>query len=430
MKIASYEIGIVRIPLRTPFKTALRTVDSVEDVIVRLAAPDGTIGLGEAPPTKAITGETLESIQETICGRIIPVLRALPEDADVLPRLIAIQESCAGNTSAKAAVDLAVHDLAARKACLPLHQYLGLLYGRGKGPAPIQNFRNQERYCKAESGLREPPKDPHPILRDSPGEESTSDAPSLPFKERDISGSPVLFTDLTISVNPIPQMQEDARIALRRGFRAVKIKVGKEGERDLQRIRAIRDVVGDETAILVDANQGWTAQEALSILRKAEEMGLNLSLIEQPVKADDLAGMSAVTAGTRYPVAADESCFHPEDAQRIFGQRAADLVNIKLMKCGGLMEAQKIADIALANGKHCMMGCMLESAVSVSAAAHFAAAQGELVTVTDLDGPMLCAENPYVGGPDYNGPAITLNQTPGIGITEIRKPYLKEWIRL
>ena len=394
MRIASYEIGIIRVPLRTPFKTALRTVDSVEDVIVRLAAPDGTIGLGEAPPTKAITGETLESIQETICGKIIPALRAMPEDADVLSRLIAIQESCEGNFSAKAAVDLAVHDLAARQAGLPLYRYLMWQYGLGDPnaatPSPAE--------ATGPAGIPEP-------------SERTAD--------RFVVKS--LQTDLTISVNPTPQMQEDARIAVRRGFHALKIKVGKEGEQDLQRIQAIRDTVGDDIAILVDANQGWTAQEALSILRKAEEMGLNLSLIEQPVKADDLAGMSAVTAGTRYPVAADESCFHPEDAQRIFEQQAADLVNIKLMKCGGLMEAQKIADLARTAGKHCMMGCMLESAVSVSAAAHFAAAQGALITVTDLDGPMLCAENPYLGGPVFDGPAIVLNETPGIGITQIQR---------
>lgn len=376
MRIVSYEMGIVRIPLHTPFKTALRTVERVEDVVVRLTAADGTVGFGEAPPTKAITGEDLESIQKAIRESIVPALRALPADADVRAFLTCIQESCAGNTSAKAALDIAVHDLAARKAHLPLYRYL-----------------------KEEYGIHDVP-------------------------------ARVLYTDLTISVNPAAQMQEDARIAMQRGFRSVKIKVGREGEKDLERIRAIRDVVGDDAAILVDANQGWTAQEALSVLHRAEDLDLHLSLVEQPVPAADLSGMAAVTAGTRYPVAADESCFHPEDARRIFEMGAADLVNIKLMKCGGLMEAQKIADYARSAGKHCMVGCMLESGIAVGAAAHFAAAQGDLVTVTDLDGPMLCSENPYVGGTDFDGPVITLNGTPGLGITQVLEAYLPKWERI
>ena len=373
MRIVSYEMGIVRIPLHTPFKTALRTVERVEDVVVKLTADDGTVGFGEAPPTKAITGEDLESIQRAIRECIVPALRALPEDADVRAVLTCIQECCAGNMSAKAAVDIAVHDLAARQAHLPLYRYLMRVYGIG-------------------------------------GEEPSR---------------PVLHTDLTISVNAVSQMQEDARIALRRGFRSVKIKVGREGEKDLERIRAIRDAVGDDAAILVDANQGWTAKEALSVLQRAQELGLNLSLVEQPVPAADLAGMAAVTAGTTYPVAADESCFHPEDARRIFEMGAADLVNIKLMKCGGLMEAQKIADYARSAGKHCMVGCMLESGIAVGAAAHFAAAQGDLVTVTDLDGPMLCAENPYAGGTVFDGPEIRLNRSPGLGIERIDPSHLK-----
>lgn len=371
--MAKLEIGIVHIPLVTPFKTALRTVERVDDLLVRITSDDGMVGFGEAPPTKAITGETLESIERTIRENIAPAIALLPETASGAEILSCIQNCCPGNTSAKAAVDIAIYDLLARKKGLPLYRFLG--------------------------------------------------------KEK-TKGQQTLSTDLTISVNPIQEMVDDAMSAVRRGFRALKIKVGKEGEKDLEKIKAIRDAVGSNVAIRVDANQGWTEGEAVSILNKAQDMGLGIELVEQPVKASDLEGMAYVKAHTKTLIVADESAFHEEDARNIFALDAADLVNIKLMKCGGLYEAEKIARTAGNFGKHVMMGCMLESKISVSAAAHFAASQGDLVLAVDLDGPMLCSEDPYVGGPVYDGPSIVLNETPGLGINEVDPSFLDSWERI
>ncbi|MDO4286078.1 MAG: dipeptide epimerase [Eubacteriales bacterium] len=387
MKIAKIEMGIVRIPLITPFKTALRTVEEVEDVIVRITSANGETGYGEAPPTKAITGETLESIQETIAGKIAPALRSMKEGEpeDFLKK---IQSCCAGNSSAKAAMDIAVYDLAAREAGVPLYRYL----------APRSDPQQERR----QFGI--------------PGSQSAGE-------RREI------FTDLTISVNPVPQMVEDAKIAVKRGFTEIKIKVGKEGEKDLERIRAIREAVGETVGIRVDANQGWTPQAAVKILTRAEKMGLQLSFVEQPVKAEDLEGMAYVKAHTHTMVVADESCFHPSDAQDVFAKDAADMVNIKLMKAGGLYEANKIAEIARSYGRNCMIGCMLESKIAVSAAAHFTAAQ-DVVTAVDLDGPSLCAEDPYIGGPRFEGAAIRMNETPGLGIIGIKEAYLSDWQEL
>ncbi len=412
MKIAKIEMGIVRVPLITPFKTALRTVDSVEDVLLKVTAESGEVGFGEAPPTKAITGETLETITETLQKKIAPAMLAMPE-SEPEAFLKKIQACCAGNSSAKAAMDIAIYDLAAREAGVPLYRYL----------LPKVSEAAARRKLGVPAGPAKPQK--------AQAAEASSYGKSNGTAAASVSGadkweSAEIYTDLTISVNPVPEMVKDAKIAVERGFKDIKIKVGKEGEKDLERIRAIRDAVGTQIGIRVDANQGWTPQEAVQILQKAEKQKLGISIVEQPVKAEDLEGMAFIKANVQTPVVADESCFHPEDAAEIFKKDAADMVNIKLMKAGGLYEAGRIAAIAEGAGRQCMIGCMLESKVAVSAAAHFAAAHA-VVTVVDLDGPSLCAEDPYVGGPSFEGACIRMNETPGLGIVGVKDGYVESW---
>ena len=225
-------------------------------------------------------------------------------------------------------------------------------------------------------------------------------------------------TDITISVNEPAQMAEDAAEAERRGFRILKVKVGTDSSKDIARISAVREAVGSKMKIRVDANQAWTPREAVRIIAGMEDAGLDIELVEQPVKADDTAGMKYVTAHSSTVILADESVFSPRDAIRIFEEGAADMVNIKLMKTGGLYEAQKICDIAEIYGKKCMAGCMLESKLAVSAAAHLAAGRS-VITAVDLDGPSLCSTDPYDGGPVYSGPSIAMPTDYGIGITKV-----------
>lgn len=353
MKIEKIELGEVNIPLVTPFKTALRTVESVNDMVVRITADDGQQGFGEAPPTAVITGDTKGSIRCAIEEFIAPSL--IGRDIEDLDGIMQALHSCIlKNTSAKAAVDMAVYDLYAKNLGKPLYQVLGGRRSR-------------------------------------------------------------IETDLTISVNPVEEMVADSRKAAAQGFRVLKIKVGKEGLKDVARIEAIRKAVGPEVKLRVDANQGWTAGDAVRIIRAMEDKGLDIDLVEQPVKAHDFTGMQYVTANVTTPVLADESVFSAEDAIRLIQGRAADLINIKLMKTGGIYEALKICAIAETFGVECMIGCMLESKIAVSAAAHLAAAKG-IITRADLDGPSLCRVDPYEGGPIYDGPWICMNETPGIGI--------------
>ena len=353
MKIAKIEVGEVNIPLVTPFKTALRTVDHVNDLIVRITADDGQVGFGEAPPTAVITGDTKGSIRCAIEEFIAPSLVGM--DIENLDGIMAKLHSCIlKNTSAKAAVDMAIYDLYAKKLGQPLYKVLG---GR-----------------KAQ-----------------------------------------FETDITISVNPIDEMVSDSLKAVADGFNILKVKVGKEGLKDVARIEAIRKAVGPDVILRVDANQGWTPKDSVRIIRAMEDRGLDIDLVEQPVHAHDFAGMQFVTGQVATPILADESVFSVEDAIKLIQGRAADLINIKLMKTGGIYQAQKICSIAETYCVECMIGCMLESKISVSAAAHLAAARG-IITRADLDGPALCQIDPYEGGPIFDGPWIRMNETPGLGI--------------
>ena len=356
MKITDIQVGEIALPLRTPFKTALRTVDAVRDVVVRVCTDQGAVGYGEAPPTAVITGDTTGSILCAVEEYIRPALVGM----DVMD-LPAVMEKLAGclvhNTSPKAAVDMALYDLWAQAQGKPLFELLG--------------------------GARQS-----------------------------------LETDLTISVNPIDQMVADSVDAVARGFSILKIKVGKEGLADVERIAAIREAVGPHVALRVDANQGWTAGQSVQVIRAMEDRGLNIDLVEQPVPARDFAGLKFVTGQVDTPILADEAVFSPDDAVNIIQARAADLINIKLMKTGGIWQALKICRVAEQQGVACMMGCMLESRLSVAAAAHLAAGQG-IITRVDLDGPALCAVDPFTGGPVFDGSAIVMTEDPGIGVKNI-----------
>ncbi|MCH3971268.1 MAG: dipeptide epimerase [Oscillospiraceae bacterium] len=353
MKIADIHTSIFSVPLRTSFKTALRTVTAVRDVLVTVTTDDGRRAFGEAPPTAPITGETIGSIRCAVEEFIRPAL--IGRDlGDFDGTMHALHTALLHNTSAKAAVDMALYDLRAQELGLPLYRLLG-------------------------------------------------------------GSKTELETDLTISVNSPKEMATDSMAAVKRGFRVLKVKVGLDPKEDLARLTAIRKAVGPEIALRVDANQGWTPPQAVRVIRSMEDAGLNLELIEQPVAAQDIPGMAFVRRSVSTPILADESVFSVQDALAVLQQGAADFLNLKLMKTGGIYGALQICSIAESCGVCCMMGCMLESSLAVSAAAHLAAGK-RIITRVDLDGPSLCKTNPYTGGPQFLENRIVLNQTPGLGI--------------
>lgn len=357
MKIVDVKLGMLKVPLITPFKTALRTVEYVEDVVVMLETDTGHIGYGNAPATAVITGDTHGSVIEAIRTVFTPLLLGRNvADLNQLTRQIAA--AMIHNTSAKAAVEIALYDLFAQSYQTPLYRLLG-------------------------------------------------------------GGESSLTTDITISIDYIDKMVADAERAVERGFEILKLKVGKDIGLDIERIRAVYAAVKGRALLRLDANQGWSPKQAVRAIRSLEDAGVHLELVEQPVKARNLDGMCYISERVKTPIMADESIFGPHEVMEVIQRNAADIINIKLMKTGGISSALKIADLAGLYDLECMVGCMLETSIGVSAAAHIAAAKSPVVSKLDLDVPSLCQFDPVVGGATYRDADIILNETPGLGIEKV-----------
>ena len=330
MNIIDIELRRISIPLKNPFITALRRVEYVTALQVRLTCDQGFVGIGEAPPTVAITGEDLDDIQHNILHNIAPLFK-LHKSLDKL--LLSIQNCCKHHTSAKAAVDMALYDLQAKTTGQPLYRLLGGVY--------------HERH-----------------------------------------------SDITISLQDPQQMLYDAQKAYDQGCHILKVKVGKDDGLDLKRIQNICQAL-PQAQILVDANQAWTRDQAHAVITALEKSAHhNIALIEQPLKAQDLEGMRALTAMSSIPILADESVFSFEDARYIIQHKIADMINIKLMKCGGISQAVKILNLCRKHQLSCMLGSMLESPYSIATAYHLALAYPDTIRFLDLDSPLLYAQIP------------------------------------
>ena len=205
-----------------------------------------------------------------------------------------------------------------------------------------------------------------------------------------------IVTDITISVNPPEEMARDARTAIQRGYDCLKVKVGIDPELDVARLAAVREAVGKDVKLRIDANQAWNAKQAVRILDQMQEKGLDIEFVEQPVPAADLEGMQYVTRHASVPVLADESVFSPADAcascrpaQRLCEHQADEVRRHH--------QRLRIASAAEVYGVECMIGCMLEAKISVNAAVELACAK-KIITKVDLDGPVLCSEDHILGG--------------------------------
>lgn len=352
----------VRIPLRFPFVTSLRTATHAESLLVCVADSEGNHGWGESPQVYRVTGESVASAQACVSGPLTDAIRHLPAD-DLAGTTAAIAAAVHANTSAKAAMDVALHDLVAKRLGVPLARLLG---------APASRLSVQ--------------------------------------------------TDMTLSSGEPASLAATAVERVADGFRTLKLKVGADAAGDVARVGAVHEAVGDGIVIRLDANQGWTAKQAVNVMTALEGAGVPIELVEQPVPAHDLAGLVFVTAHIATPVLADESVYGLLDLVRLLDLRAADMVNIKLAKCGGLGQAAAMIRLAHAAGMTTMVGSMMETHVGVGAAASLVAAlcppaAAPSWATPDLDAAWWLTRSPVTGGASYAGDRIVLPELPGQGIT-------------
>ncbi len=329
MKIVNAVLGRQSLALKTPFVTALRRVDSADFISLELITDNGLRAYGSAPATKAVTGETLESIERTLRHIIIPALMHRPFAPEQM--LEDVRHCCSGSHSAKAAADMALHSLAAARQDVPLYRLLGAEH-------------------------------------------------STPLK-----------TAVTVSLDTSRAMRTKAVEAYGSGMDILKIKVGGHDGQDPERVRAIASALPDAT-LLVDANQAWDVPETMVFIDAVSDLAI--ALIEQPVPAHDLEGLAEITSRSPFPILADEAVFTSDDAEKVLDRHAADLINIKLMKCGGIAEAQKIIAMCRRYDTRCMLGSMLEGPVSITAALHLANAHPDIFAWIDLDSPLLYRQCP------------------------------------
>lgn len=351
----------VRVPLKEPFVTALRRTEWIETLAVSVEDGDGLVGWGEAPQVWQVTGDSLAGSEAALAGPFSDVLVGAPAD---LSSAALVQTAVYGNRAAKMALDVALHDLVARRAGISMVDHLRSL---------------------------------------------AADRPGRP------GGPPGPRTDVTLSIGTPDELAGAAAARVAEGFGTLKIKVGSDAAGDAARVLAVREAVPEGTRLRIDANTRWRADEAVAVLRTLADHDVDLELVEQPVARRDLDAMAYVRRHQPYPVVADESVFDLEDLVDLIRLRAADGVNVKLAKCGGLTPALELLRVAETHGLRRFVGCMMESAIAVSAAAGLVAATG-LPGDQDLDAVTLAASSPYVGGVTCDGARLLLPEGPGLGI--------------
>ena len=343
-----------------PFTIATGTMDFAQNVFIRIHVSDNLYGVGECSAFPMIVGETQSTCFEM--ARDFAALWKNKNADDIEERMNELHGYTAFNSTIKSAFDMALHDLAAKKAKQPLYIFLG--------------------------GSR---------------------------KE--------IETDLTIGIDSPDVMAKTALQFKKNGVRIIKIKLGKNGRQDIERVRQIREAVGEEIILRIDANQGWHFDEAADALQKMGKY--NIQFCEQPIRYWDDDKLPALKKISPIQIMADESVFDHHDAERLIRNKACDYINIKFAKSGGILEAKKINSVCERNKIPCMMGGMLESRLALTAFVHFALAHNNIIFY-DMDTCLLGHKlDPVSGGIKYRGYFLEIPDAPGIG-SDADNDFLKQ----
>lgn len=330
MKITAIEYFRLDMPLAIPYTIAYETVSKTSNIILKLTTDKGITGWGCSAPDIEVTGETPEDVINNIETVIIGLLK------NQSPFQIArfthqLKQICPKASSTIAMVDIALYDLLARKAKLPLYQLLG-------------GYRNE------------------------------------------------IPTSITIGILPLNETIEQADYYLKKGFTIIKLKGGLNLAEDIEKIMKLREKHGNEFLLRYDANQGYTPAESIEFIQKTKSA--KIEILEQPTKHKEEEQLGEVTQNIDVPVMADESIKTLKDAFRLTSNDLIDMVNIKIMKVGGILESQHINSVAKAAGMEVMVGCIDECALGISAGLHFALSRPN-IEYADLDGHLDLLEDPF-----------------------------------
>jgi len=349
LKITKVNLYRFSIPM-IPFTIATGTMDHAQNVFIRVHTDAGFYGVGECSAFPMIVGETQDTC--LIMAREFAKLWLGKDALDLPGRLQQLHDFTAGNTTIKSAFDMALYDIAAKHAGLPLYQFLG-------------------------------------------GEKR------------------VVESDITIGIASPEEMAVKALEFKQSGAHILKVKLGKDAAGDVDRVKQIRDAVGNELKIRIDANQGWSFDDAKFALQAMGQY--SIEFCEQPMRTWYDNRLPQLMRLSPVKIMADESVYSHHDARKQINSGSCDYINIKLAKSGGIYEAKQIHDVAAEKGVSCMMGGMLESRIALSAKLHFVYASPN-IRFYDMDTCMLGhLEDPCVGGVEFKGYHLDIGNAPGIG---------------
>lgn len=355
MKIKNIKIWSADLGNTKPYTIAFKTVDEVRNAFVEITLADGTTGIGSGNPSEYVVGENLTQTLEALQERNLEFL--IGRDIREMKQLaFEVWQKFPKNPAARAALDIALHDAFTKFLGIPLVKYLG---------QKIQ---------------------------------------SMP-------------TSNTIGIKNVTETLKETEDYLKQGFKAIKVKLGKDLEEDIERMIKMREQFGYDYAIRIDANQGYDSAQTIAFYQQTKH--LKIELIEQPLPAKAVAEMKALPDEVREVIAADESLISPVHAlDLVKPPRACGIFNIKLMKCGGVSQGLKIADIALHEGIDLFWGCNDESIVSITAALHAAFACSNTKYI-DLDGSLDLGNDVVKGGFILKDGIMYCSDKPGLGVEKI-----------
>ena len=353
LRIRQVELYKLFIPLKEPFIISLGPIPNAENVLVIIRTEEGITGYGECSPFMSINGESMDTC--FVVGQYFAKLFKGKSALDIQQRVEDMDRLIYGNNSIKSAFDMALYDIASQNAGVPLYKFLG----------------------------------------------------------GDISKA--IVTDYTVSIGEPGKMGADALKIMQQGYLAIKIKLGKNGKTDVERIRAIRAAVGNEIPLRIDANQGWQVEEAISTLQELAQF--DIQHCEEPIPRWAFMELPKVRKESPIPIMSDESCGDEHDAERLIRLQACDLMNIKLGKSGGLYKALKMVKIAESADVHLQVGAFMESRLAMTAFAHFSLCS-PIIQHFDFDTCLMFSEDPVSGGIQYkNNGIIEVPQIAGLGAT-------------